>query len=154
MVPFVAVPCIHSGCRSREFSSAPDCLLFTPETQTCWTLSQSSAGHSGRDLVTFIKFYLTRNITGVNSDTILSFDSRPNDLTSWQTSVACPAEPPLTWRLTEVDKLCIQRDWSQIKPRLVATIREFLASRAKTPLTRPAGTYETNRSARECISRS
>lgn len=47
------------------------------------------------------------------------------------TSVACPADPPLTWRLTEVDKLCIQRDWNQIRPTMVATIRNFLASPAR-----------------------
>jgi hypothetical protein len=48
-------------------------------------------------------------------------------------SVTCPKDPPLTWRLTEVDKLCIQRAWSQVGPKLVATISEFLTSPAKAP---------------------
>jgi hypothetical protein len=48
-------------------------------------------------------------------------------------SVSCPADPPLTWHLTEVDKVCIEKDWRQIKPKLVATIRDFLTSPAKAP---------------------
>jgi hypothetical protein len=47
--------------------------------------------------------------------------------------VTCPKEPPLTWRLTEVDKLCIQRDWNKVEPKLVAAVSEFLTSPAKTP---------------------
>ena len=46
--------------------------------------------------------------------------------------VNCPKDPPLTWRLTEVDKLCIQRDWIQVRPKLAATVREFLTSPVKT----------------------
>jgi hypothetical protein len=67
--------------------------------------------------------------------TTLTARYSPSDATAapGTPSVTCPKEPPLTWRLTEVDKLCIQRDWSQVKPKLVATIREFLASPAKAP---------------------
>src|SRR6516162_4093416 len=71
--------------RSHEFSSAPDRPPLTPGSLTCWTPPQSSTNAAAEGLVTSISFHLTSNIPRVNSDTILSFDSRRRGLAIWQT---------------------------------------------------------------------
>jgi hypothetical protein len=45
--------------------------------------------------------------------------------------VDCPLDPPLTWHMTEVEKICIQQNWNQIRAGLVTQVREFLVSPVK-----------------------
>ena len=37
----------------------------------------------------------------------------------------CPQEPPLTWRLTQVEQKCIDQQWSVIEPQVVSQMKDF-----------------------------
>ncbi len=49
--------------------------------------------------------------------------------------VSCAMDPPLTWHLTEIEKLCIEKNWQDIKGDLLVKVNAFLA----TPATKPTG---------------
>lgn len=62
------------------------------------------------------------------------------------TGVTCPPDPPLTWHLTEVEKICIRQNWSANKDSLVARVRTFLASPIRaTPSGAVSGEVRTER---------
>ena len=48
------------------------------------------------------------------------------------TGVSCHADQPLTWHLTEVEKICIRQNWNEDKESLVAEVSTFLASPIRT----------------------
>jgi hypothetical protein len=47
--------------------------------------------------------------------------------------LTCPADPPLTWHLTEVEKICIRQNWADIEPNLISQLKNFL----NAPVSRP-----------------
>lgn len=48
-------------------------------------------------------------------------------------AVTCPADPPLTWHLTEVEKICIRQNWTDIESTLATKVKEFLHSPVSSP---------------------
>jgi predicted acylesterase/phospholipase RssA len=48
-------------------------------------------------------------------------------------AVTCPADPPLTWHLTEVEKICIRQNWTDIESTLATKVKEFLGSPVSSP---------------------
>jgi hypothetical protein len=55
-----------------------------------------------------------------------------------QTKIACPAQPPLSWHLTFLEKTCIQRSWENIvhgavQPSPIDEIRKFLQTAVPAP---------------------
>lgn len=45
-------------------------------------------------------------------------------------SAGCPLQPPLSWHLTSLEKLCIQNAWKNISPSAQAEVDAFLKSEA------------------------
>jgi predicted acylesterase/phospholipase RssA len=84
----------------------------------------------GADLITVLtgRGYEASGVTARYIPAVVTNASNP--------SVSCPADPPLTWHLTELEKLCIQQSWKNIKADLLTQVRKFLAE----PVSPPAAT--------------
>lgn len=65
---------------------------------------------------------------------------RANDSSA---SIDCPQDPPLTWRLTEVEKACIEQEWSALEPELKRRIEDFLAAAPAAPAKVPVQVVTT-----------
>ena len=50
-----------------------------------------------------------------------------------QPGVVCPQDPPLTWHMTQVEKLCIHKNWTDIESDLVSQVKQFLNSPIAAP---------------------
>jgi Patatin-like phospholipase len=61
----------------------------------------------------------------------------PSDVPPSATGLNCPEAPPLTWHLTQVEKLCILQNWNAKKNELLLQVRNFLASPVNPPVKAP-----------------
>jgi Patatin-like phospholipase len=52
--------------------------------------------------------------------------------------VSCATDPPLTWHLTKIEQLCIEKNWEDMKGDLLVKVNAFLASPAAKPTGSPA----------------
>jgi len=57
--------------------------------------------------------------------------------------VDCPQDPPLTWRLTEVEKACIAQEWKGLSPELKKRIANFFGEAPAPPPNAPVQVVTT-----------
>jgi hypothetical protein len=48
-------------------------------------------------------------------------------------TVDCPQDPPLTWRLTQVEQACIAQEWKVLEPELKKRIAGFFSEAPAAP---------------------
>lgn len=107
-------------------------------------LKVRSEGQQVRDFADTSNLLQILSLRGYDAAALTARYVPSNQATGSKTAVDCPQDPPLTWHLTEVEKACVDQEWNELKPDLIAQINKFFATAAAPALpTREPAHVET-----------
>ncbi|HKM68163.1 MAG TPA: patatin-like phospholipase family protein [Candidatus Acidoferrum sp.] len=97
-----------------------------------------SEGQQVRDIADSSNLLQILSLRGYEAATLTARYVPSNQATGSTSPVDCPQDPPLTWHLTEVEKACIDQEWNDLKPELIAQIDAFFSTGPLRPTGGPA----------------
>jgi len=97
-----------------------------------------SAGHLVSDLSDNSNLLQILSLRGYEAASLTARYAPSDEARSSTAGVNCPQDPPLAWRLTEVEKTCIDQAWEALKPAFISQINDFFGAVPVPPSNAPA----------------
>jgi hypothetical protein len=120
--------------QQKDPADAPKSWAYQLIAPIFTVLHVRSEGQTVRDAAESVDLIQVMRSRGYDGKSVVArYSPNPGGAADGASTRGCPSDPPLTWRLTELDKTCIQKSWNYMKGNLEAEVRKFLASRAKQP---------------------
>jgi predicted acylesterase/phospholipase RssA len=94
-------------------------------------LGVRSEGAAVRDLADTSAVLQILSLRGYDAEALTVRYVPPAQVNGLPKPKICPQKPPLTWRLTEVERACIAERWDVLKPQVISEMKEFFNRESK-----------------------